>query len=153
MPANGQVVIADDVHVGANTVIDRGGLTGTEVGSGVRLDNLVHIAHGARIGARTAIAALSGVAGSAVVGDDVLMGGRSAVVDGVQVGDGCHLAAATSVTKSAPPGARLAGTPAVEHRQWVKQVAHTRDLGALAKQVRELAEVVRCLQEELDGLR
>lgn len=150
MPAKSSVVVADDVMVGANSVIDRGSLTDTWIGEGVRLDNLVHVAHGASVGARTLVAALSGIAGSAQVGVDVLMGGRSAVVDGIEVGAGARLAAGASATRKVDPGEAVAGTPAVPLAEWRRQIAHVRDLPALSRRVDELR---RRLEEIFDGLR
>ncbi len=94
MPQIGRVIIHDDVEIGANSTIDRGGMTDTVIGAGSRIDNLVQIAHGVRIGRCCVLVAQSGIAGSSVLEDYVQMGGQAGVVGHVHIGRGAKVAGA-----------------------------------------------------------
>jgi UDP-3-O-[3-hydroxymyristoyl] glucosamine N-acyltransferase len=135
VPQLGTVAVEDDVEIGANACVDRAALTETRIGRGSRLDNMVQIAHGVSIGARCLLAAFSGVAGSAKLGDGVVMGGRAAVIDGVSVGSGSFLAALASASRDFPAGSRLGGSPARPYRQWLRELAALRRIG---KRTRDL---------------
>lgn len=123
------VVIGDDVDIGANACVDRGALEDTVVEPGARLDNLVQIAHGARVGARSLLAAFSGLAGRARIGADGLVGARASIKEGVNVGASCRLAAHSGVGKSIGDNASLSGFPARPHREWLRTLAALRRLG------------------------
>jgi UDP-3-O-[3-hydroxymyristoyl] glucosamine N-acyltransferase len=128
MPQLGATVLEDDVEIGANSCVDRAAIEETRVGRGSRLDNLVQIAHGVRVGASCLLAAYSGVAGGASLGDRVVMAGRAAVVDGVEVGAGAVLAGLTSAGKNVPPGRKIAGSPARSYQAWLREFACLREL-------------------------
>ncbi len=107
IPQVGRVVLGDDVEVGANTAIDRGALGDTVVEEGVKIDNLVQIAHNCRIGAHTAIAGCAGIAGSAVIGRHCVIGGGVGVVGHVTLADGVTVTGMTLITKSSREPGRL----------------------------------------------
>ena len=109
----GAVVIGDDVEVGANTCIDRGTIRSTEIGSGTKLDDLVHIGHNVRIGRDCLLCGQTGVAGSAVIGDRVVLGGQCGVSDNIFVGNDVIAGGATKIYTNAPAGRVLLGSPAI----------------------------------------
>jgi UDP-3-O-[3-hydroxymyristoyl] glucosamine N-acyltransferase len=130
IPQLGRVVIGDNVEIGANTTIDRGGLGDTVIGSGTVIDNLVQIGHNARIGLSCVIAAQVGIAGSANLGDGVMIGGQAAIADHIVIGSGARIAACSGVMRDVPPLITVGGAPAVPIRQFHRQ---TTALGRIAK--------------------
>jgi UDP-3-O-[3-hydroxymyristoyl] glucosamine N-acyltransferase len=150
VPQLGRVVLEDEVEVGANAAVDRAALGETRVGRGSRLDNLVQVAHGVRIGAECLLAAFAGVAGGAVLGDRVIMAGRTAVVDGIEVGDGAIFAGLASASRDVPKGARIGGSPARAYRVWLREVAALRQLPQVLQVVHRLER--RRKQEDADDV-
>lgn len=138
VPQVGTVVLEDDVEVGANACVDRAALDETRIGRASRLDNLVQVAHGVRIGTQCLLAAFSGVAGGARLGDRVVMAGRTAVVDGIEVGDDVVFAGLASASRDVPAGARLGGSPARRYNLWLREVAALRQLPQLIRVVERL---------------
>jgi UDP-3-O-[3-hydroxymyristoyl] glucosamine N-acyltransferase len=126
VPQLGRVILHDDVEIGANTTVDRGGMTDTTIGSGTRIDNLVQIAHGVRIGRCCVMAAQAGIAGSTVVEDFVQIGGQAAIAGHLVIGGGAKLAARSGVMQNVPAGAEMGGTPAQPLRSWLREVAWLR---------------------------
>ena len=123
VPQLGRVLIEDDVQIGANATIDRGSSSDTVIGQGCRIDNLVQIAHNARVGRGCVLVAQSGLAGSVTVGDFVLIGGQVGVTGHLTVGDGARIAGQSGVIRDIEPGGTYGGTPAVPIRQWHRQSA------------------------------
>ncbi len=140
VPQVGGVVIGDDVEIGANATIDRGSVGPTEVGNGVKIDNLVHLAHNVRVGDLTVMAAQTGVAGSTIVGKGVVLGGQVGLPGHVKIGDGATLAAKTGVFGDIPPGETWGGYPAQPHREFLKAQAALLKLHDLLKRVRKLEQ-------------
>ena len=139
VPQLGGVRIGNDVEIGANTTIDRGAIDDTVIEDGVRLDNLCMIAHNVHIGAHTAMAGLTGIAGSTTIGKRCLFAGASGAVGHINVCDDVIVAARAVLTKDVTvPGAYAASFAAVETRSWAKQVARFRRLGALIERVKKL---------------
>lgn len=139
IPQIGRVVIGDDVEIGANTTIDRGALDDTVIGNGVKLDNLIQIAHNVHVGGDTIMAGHSGIAGSSHVGERVMVGGQAGIAGHLLVGDDIVVSAGTIVTKSLDkPGVYTAMLPQMPHADWVRNFAHLRRLDAMADRVREL---------------
>jgi UDP-3-O-[3-hydroxymyristoyl] glucosamine N-acyltransferase len=135
----GAVVIGDDVEIGANTCIDRGALGDTVVEDGVKLDNLIQIAHNVHIGAHTAMAAKVGIAGSTRIGRHVTIGGASGLVGHIEIADHVHIDAATVVTRSiAKPGRYSGPFPFDDNASWEKNAATVRQLYALRERLRAL---------------
>ena len=138
VPQIGIVRIGDDVEIGACTCIDRATFGATVIGAGTKIDNLCQIGHNCQIGRCCAFAAQVGVAGSAVVGDGVLLGGKTAIRDHMTVGAGAQIAACAAVMNDVPPGARWAGYPACDGRDTMRQIAAARALPGLLKSLRAL---------------
>jgi UDP-3-O-[3-hydroxymyristoyl] glucosamine N-acyltransferase len=143
----GIVVVEDDVEIGANAAIDRGTLGPTIIRRGVKIDNLVHIAHNVEVGEDSAMAAQVGISGSTVIGKRVLMGGQVGLVDHLTVGDDAVLIAQSGVIGHVPEGATLSGYPARPHREVLKSVAELRGLDKLKERLQRLEEEVRALRE------
>jgi UDP-3-O-[3-hydroxymyristoyl] glucosamine N-acyltransferase len=126
VPQVGRVVIGDDVEIGANSTVDRGFLTDTVIGDGTKIDNLVQIAHNVVIGRHCIIVSQSGIAGSAELGDFVVMGAHSGVIEHVKIGSGAQIAGMAHVKDDVEPGARMGGTPARPFKEWAREVAAIR---------------------------
>ncbi|GBD94323.1 UDP-3-O-acylglucosamine N-acyltransferase [bacterium BMS3Abin05] len=148
IPQIGIVVIEDDVEIGANCAIDRAALGETRIGEGVKLDNLIQIAHSVKIGAHTVIAAQSGISGSTVIGSRVVIGGQVGFVGHITVGDGSMFGAQAGVTKSVPGDRVYSGYPAREHRRQLKLEAGITKLPDLIKRVKELENRLKALAPE-----
>jgi UDP-3-O-[3-hydroxymyristoyl] glucosamine N-acyltransferase len=138
IPQVGNVVLGDDVEIGANTCIDRAQTGSTSVGTGTKIDNLVQIGHNCQIGKHSALAAMCGLAGSAKVGDYVKMGGQSAVNGHVTVGSRVTIAGNTMIWSDVPDGVSLSGAPAQNHRDELRQQVWLRNLGKLYERVSAL---------------
>jgi UDP-3-O-[3-hydroxymyristoyl] glucosamine N-acyltransferase len=130
MPQLGGVVIEDDAVIGPLCTIDAGTLAPTRIRRGAKLDAHVHVAHNCDIGEGAIIAAQSGFAGSVTVGKGVLVGGQVGVADHVTIGDFARIAAKSGVIGDVPPGAIVAGYPAVPRSRWLRALARAyRELG------------------------
>jgi UDP-3-O-[3-hydroxymyristoyl] glucosamine N-acyltransferase len=139
VPQIGGVRIGDDVEIGANTTIDRGAIEDTVIEDGVRLDNLIQIAHNVRLGAHTAMASLSGISGSTVVGKRCMFGGQSGVVGHITICDDVVVGGATMISKDIrEPGFYTGSFPAEKDRDWKRKVARFRRLDDLVRRIRKL---------------
>ncbi|MFT7724817.1 MAG: UDP-3-O-(3-hydroxymyristoyl)glucosamine N-acyltransferase [Roseateles sp.] len=135
----GNVRIGDDVEIGANTCIDRGALGDTVIEDGVKLDNLIQIAHNVRVGRNTAMAGCAAVAGSTRIGANCTIGGAANIIGHLTLADGVHISAATTVTRSiAAPGVYSGPHPFEENSSWQKNAATLRQLHGLRERVRAL---------------
>jgi len=123
VPQLGRVLIEDDVHIGANSTVDRGAGPDTVIGAGTVIDNLVHIAHNVLIGRSCVIAGQSGISGSTELGELVIMGGQSGLAGHVKIGAGVQIGGQSGVLKDLPPGARVMGKPARPVRQFLRELA------------------------------
>jgi UDP-3-O-[3-hydroxymyristoyl] glucosamine N-acyltransferase len=142
VPQTGIVVLEDDVEIGANTVIDRATLGTTIIHKGVKLDNLVHIAHNVEIGEHSAIAAQTGVSGSTKIGKHVLIGGQVGIVGHIKIEDGVKINAQSGISKSISKNKSVSGSPATDFREHYKQLAQV-------KRIPELLERIKVLEEQL----
>ncbi|NLO54420.1 MAG: UDP-3-O-(3-hydroxymyristoyl)glucosamine N-acyltransferase [Gammaproteobacteria bacterium] len=135
----GGVTIGDDVEIGANTTIDRGALSDTLIGNGVKLDNQIQIAHNVQIGDHTAIAACVGISGSAKIGRNCMLAGGVGLVGHIEICDGVFITGMTMVTHSiTEPGAYSSGTAMQPASDWKKNAVRFRQLDDIAKRVRVL---------------
>ena len=129
IPQVGSVVIGDDVEIGANSTVDRPAIGETRIGSGTKIDNLVHIAHGVKIGRNVRLAALVGIAGSSILEDDVVLAGQVGVINHVRVGRGAQVASKSAVMSDLEGGQTYAGIPAVPIGQWRRWAVQFRKSG------------------------
>ena len=117
----GNVIIGDDVSIGANTTIDRGSIDNTEIHSGVKIDNLVHIAHNVIIGENTAIAAATGIAGTTIIGKRCMIGGMVGIVGHLTIADDVIVNATSTVNRNiTKPGVYTGFVPLMLHSEWKK---------------------------------
>jgi UDP-3-O-[3-hydroxymyristoyl] glucosamine N-acyltransferase len=138
VPQVGNVVIEDDVEIGANSTVDRARLGSTRIGRGTKIDNLVMIAHNCVIGPHSLIVAQSGLAGGTVFGERVIAMAQSGFGGQLTVGDGSFVAARAGVIENVPPRSRVWGFPAQPERAWHRSVAWLARLPELGKRVRAL---------------
>ena len=134
----GAVRIGDDVEVGANTTIDRGALDDTVIEDGVKLDNLIQIAHNCVIGAHTVIAGCTGISGSVSVGRNCMIGGGVGLVGHISICDNVTISGMSLITKSiTEPGTYTSGIPFMAHGEWLRNAVHLRRLDKMAQQLRK----------------
>jgi UDP-3-O-[3-hydroxymyristoyl] glucosamine N-acyltransferase len=133
----GIVQIDDDVEIGANTTVDRARFGRTWIQQGVKIDNLVHIAHNVVIGKNSVIVAQSGISGSTRVGERVMMGGQVGIVGHLEIGDGTAIGAQSGISKSTPGGVWF-GSPAVPLAEAKQQIAWVHRLGKLFARVKAI---------------
>lgn len=147
----GTVEIGDDVEVGANCAIDRGTIRATRIGSGTKLDNLVHVGHNVEVGQDCLLCGQVGIAGSARIGNRVVLGGQCGVSDNIFVGDDVIAGGATKIFTNAPAGRVLLGSPALKMDQHVEAWKNIRRLSRLFAQVAELRGAVFGAKDKADG--
>jgi UDP-3-O-[3-hydroxymyristoyl] glucosamine N-acyltransferase len=140
IPQVGDVVLGDDVEIGANTCIDRAQTGSTSVGAGTKIDNLVQIGHNSRIGKHCGFAAMTGLAGSTIIGDYTVVGGQSAFKGHITVGSRVRIAGNTMVWGDVEDGAFISGQPARDHREELRQQVRLRNLEKLYERVSALEQ-------------
>ncbi len=139
VPQVGRAILGDDVEVGANTSIDRGALDDTVIEDGVKLDNLIQIAHNCRIGRHTAIAACVGIAGSTRIGAYCQIGGAAMIIGHLDVADRVTISAGTFVAKDIKEaGTYTSVQPLMRHVDWLRNASHLRHLDDLAQRIKSL---------------
>ena len=144
VPQIGNVVIEDDVEIGANTTIDRATMGSTYIRKGVKLDNLIQIAHNVDVGENTVIAAQSGVSGSTKVGKNCAIGGQVGMVGHIQIADGTRIGAKSGLSKSITvPYTNINGAPAFDYKSSLKSHAIFRNLPELQQRLLKLEETVQ----------
>jgi len=148
VPQIGNVVIEDNVEIGANTTIDRATMGSTCIKSGAKLDNLIQIAHNVEVGESTVIAAQAGVSGSTKIGKNVMIGGQAGLVGHIQIADGSKINAQSGVSKSVEAGKAVTGSPAHDYTSALRSQAISRKLPELEKRIKELEALVKQLISE-----
>lgn len=149
VPQCGTVEIGRDVELGANVTIDRGRFGPTRIGNGVKLDNLVHLAHNVTIEDGVLIAAQSGIAGSTRLGRGSILGGQVGVVGHLDIAPFVRVGAQTGVTTNLEAGKEYFGSPARPRVEVMRGIAHTARLPAMRQLLRELQDRVETLEKEL----
>ncbi|MET6998529.1 UDP-3-O-(3-hydroxymyristoyl)glucosamine N-acyltransferase [Chitinophaga defluvii] len=153
VPQIGNVVIHDDVEIGANTTIDRATMGSTVIRQGVKMDNLIQVAHNVDIGVNTVIAAQTGVSGSTKIGQNCIIGGQVGMVGHIHIADGTKINAQSGLSKSiTSPNTSLTGSPAYDYKSSLKSQAIFRNLPDLEKRVKELEDMVKQLLSEREGV-
>jgi len=148
VPQIGNVIIEDNVEIGANTAIDRATIGSTIIKAGSRIDNLIQIAHNVEVGNNTVIAAQAGISGSTKIGRGVMIGGQAGIVGHLQIGDGVKINAQSGVSKSIEAGKAVTGSPAYDYTAALRSQALSRNLPGLEKRITELESLVRQLMGE-----
>jgi UDP-3-O-[3-hydroxymyristoyl] glucosamine N-acyltransferase len=148
VPHLGTVIIGDFVDVGANSCIDRAKLGATIIGSGTKIDNLVHIGHNVNIGRSCIIVAQAGIAGTVTIGDGVMIAGQAGIADHVTIGNGARVAAQAGVIGDVMAGDTVSGYPARPHRVKMRELGAISSLPAALKRLKHLETLVQQLQQK-----
>jgi len=149
IPQNASVVLEDDVEVGANSTIDSPAVGETRIGAGTKIDNLVMVAHGVRVGRNVMLVAQVGVSGSTTIGDSVVLAGQVGVAGHLHIGSRTTATAQTGIPSSLPEGSLVSGYPAIDNREWLKSSAVFRRLPELKKTVSDLERRLAELEARL----
>lgn len=146
IPCFGNVVLEDDVEIGACVTIDRGNFINTKIGKGVRIDNLVMIAHNVQVGENSAMAAQVGISGSTKIGKSVILAGQAGLAGHLNIGDGAFIGAQGGVLKDIDPGDKVAGYPA-------RSLMLTRRLDQHMLRLPEMSKEIKSLRKEIEKLK
>jgi len=144
----GNVIIEDDVEIGSNTTVDRATLGSTIIRKGVKLDNLIQVAHNVEIGANTVVAAQTGISGSTKIGENCIVGGQVGIVGHITVAKGTQIQAQSGVSRSLiEEGKRWMGSPATGYTDHMRSQIVIQRLPALEKRINELEKIIAELQK------
>lgn len=147
VPQIGNVIIEDDVEIGANSTIDRATIGSTIIRKGAKLDNLIQIAHNVEIGSSTVVAAQAGISGSTKVGKGVMIGGQAGIVGHLHIGDGAKINAQSGVSKDIEPGKAVTGSPAHDYTSALRSQALNRSLPEIERRIKELEHKMQQLNK------
>jgi len=148
VPQIGNVVIEDDVEIGANSAVDRSTTGSTIVRRGTKIDNFVHLAHNVVVGENCLFAAFAGISGSTKIGNNVTFAGQSGTAGHLNIGDNCIFGGKAGITRDIPANSFFSGFPAMPHREWLKTEATTRKIPDLVKKVQELEKRLAELEKQ-----
>lgn len=148
IPQLGNVIIEDNVELGANTCVDRAKTDSTIIRSGVKLDNLIQVGHNVQIGSNTVMSAQVGIAGTTKIGSNCFVGGQVGFADHITVGNGCKIGSQSGLDKSVPDGEIRFGSPALPGIQYHRSFAVFRQLPEMAQKLRELEKALKALKSE-----
>jgi UDP-3-O-[3-hydroxymyristoyl] glucosamine N-acyltransferase len=151
IPQSGPVRLGDRVDVQANACIDRATVGATEIGDGAKIDNLVQVGHGSKVGANTLLCAQVGLAGSSVIGKDAILAGQAGVAGHCSLGDGVILTAQSAVSHDVPAGKMISGSPGFDNRVWLRAVAIFQRLPEVLKRLDRLEKKVSAHEGEGTG--
>ena len=138
IPQSGPVKVGNHVDIQANACVDRATVGATEIADGTKIDNLVQIGHGSKVGKHTLVCAQAGLAGSSVVGDNAILAGQAGVAGHCTLGDGVILTAQSGVSHDVPAGKMLSGSPAFDNRTWLRAVAAFQRLPEILRRLHQL---------------
>ncbi|MFO8129511.1 MAG: UDP-3-O-(3-hydroxymyristoyl)glucosamine N-acyltransferase [Bacteroidales bacterium] len=144
----GNVVIEDDVEIGANTTIDRATIGSTIIRKGVKLDNLIQIAHNVEIGENTVIAAQSGIAGSTKIGRNCMIAAQVGIVGHIKIGDNAKIAAQSGISSDVKDNSIVFGSPAFDHSKYRKAYVHFRNLDQIVRRINDMETKLKNLEGE-----
>ncbi len=150
IPQIGTVEIEDDVEIGSNVTIDRARFDKTHIGKGVKIDNLVQIAHNVSIGENTIVVAQVGISGSTTIGRNVIIAGQAGIIGHVDVGDNSIIGGKAGVTKNIPASTHVTGFPARDKWEDMRLQAYARKQPGLIERIRRLEESLEELQRRID---
>ena len=136
---SGPAVLEDDVEIQAHACVDRASVGETRIHRGAKIDNLAHVGHGSRVGENTLLCAQAGLAGTTDVGNNVILAGQVGVAGHCKIGDGVMATAQSGIPGDVPPGAYISGSPAVDHKLWMKYSAALSRLPDFMRAVRAAA--------------
>ncbi|MCX8118813.1 MAG: UDP-3-O-(3-hydroxymyristoyl)glucosamine N-acyltransferase [Desulfobacterota bacterium] len=151
IPQIGRVIIEDDVEIGANSTVDRATLGQTVIRRGVKIDNLVTVAHNVEIGEDSILVAQVGIAGSTKIGKNVILAGQVGVVDHLEIGDNVRVGAQSGVAQNLPPDQAFTGSPAQPHREWLRTMATLVKLPEMKKSLAEIEGRLKRIEAELSS--
>lgn len=153
IPQSGPVRLGSRVDVQANACVDRATVGATEIGDGSKVDNLVQVGHGSKVGKDTLLCAQTGLAGSSVVGNNVTLAGQTGIAGHCTVGDGVILTAQSAVSHDVPAGKMISGSPGFDNRIWLRAVAIFQRLPELLKRLDRLEKKLAAQDsgEQIDG--
>lgn len=149
IPQVGMVRIDDDVEIGANSTIDRARFGKTWIKMGVKIDNMVHVAHNVTVGEFSMLIGQCGIAGSAKIGQGVIIAAQAGITHHITIGDGAKIAGTAGVAKDVPQGGVYAGTPAEPVREFMERVTLPKAVRKLKDKIKVLEECVKSLEKEL----
>ncbi len=148
IPQSGPVRLGNRVDVQANACVDRATVGATEIGDGSKIDNLVQVGHGSKVGQNTLICAQTGLAGSSVIGNNVILAGQTGIAGHCSVGDGVILTAQSAVSHDVPAGKMISGSPGFDNRVWLRAVTIFQRLPELLKRLDRLEKKVAAQNSE-----
>ena len=148
IPQTGIVILEDNVEIGANTCVDRATMGSTIIHKGVKLDNLIQIAHNDEIGSHTVMASQAGIAGSAKIGEWCMIGGQAGISGHCKIGDRTMVGAQCGIIGSRKGGETLLGSPAMDAKEFIRASAYLKKLPELDKKVKELMKEIETLKKQ-----
>lgn len=151
IPQSGPVRLGDRVDVQANACIDRATVGTTEIGAGAKVDNLVQVGHGSKVGENTLLCAQTGLAGSSVVGNNAILAGQTGVAGHCTLGDGVILTAQSGVSHDIPAGKMISGSPGFDNRLWLRAVAIFQRLPEMIKRLDRLEKKINSEQGKAES--
>jgi UDP-3-O-[3-hydroxymyristoyl] glucosamine N-acyltransferase len=149
IPQSGPVLLGDRVDVQANACIDRATVGATVIGEGTKVDNLVQVGHGSRVGENTLLCAQAGLAGSSVIGNNAILAGQAGVAGHCTLGDGVILTAQSAVSHDVPPGKTISGSPGFDNHIWLRAVAIFQRLPEMLKRLERVEKKIQTQPAEI----